>query len=363
MSHTDVTSLIDRLVRPEIQAMHAYHVPDSAGLLKLDAMENPYQWPTTMQEQWLELLKTVELNRYPDPAAKKLCEQLGQVMKVPEGQGLLLGNGSDEIIQILAMALAKPGARLMAFDPGFVMYKLIAELVGMEYVGVPLNSEDFSLDLEQALLAIRKHQPELIFIAYPNNPTGNAFDPMVIDAIIEEAEGLVVIDEAYQPFAEDTFMSRLGRHTNVMVMRTVSKWGLAGLRLGFLAGAPQWIEELNKIRLPYNINVLTQASATFALHHADVFDQQAAEIRMQRQKMQQSLESIRGLQVFPSRANFILFKAPAGRANGIFEDLKTAGILIKNLNPAGGVLADCLRVTVGTPDQNEQFLTALKNIL
>ena len=144
MSHTDVTSLIDRLVRPEIQAMHAYHVPDSAGLLKLDAMENPYQWPTTMQEQWLELLKTVELNRYPDPAAKKLCEQLGQVMKVPEGQGLLLGNGSDEIIQILAMALAKPGARLMAFDPGFVMYKLIAELVGMEYVGVPLNPEDVS---------------------------------------------------------------------------------------------------------------------------------------------------------------------------------------------------------------------------
>lgn len=363
MSHTDVTSLIDRLVRPEIQAMKAYHVPDSSGLLKLDAMENPYQWPEAMQQEWLTLLQSVELNRYPDPGAKALCAQLAQAMKVPQGQELLLGNGSDEIIQILAMALAKPGARLMAFEPGFVMYKLIAELVGMEYVGVPLNPEDFSLDLEQALIAIRNYQPELIFIAYPNNPTGNAFDPMVIDAIIEEAEGLVIIDEAYQPFAEDTFMSRLGRHTNVLVMRTVSKLGLAGLRLGFLAGAPQWIEQLNKIRLPYNINVLTQASATFALKHSDVFDQQAAEIRLQRHKMQQSLGAISGLQVFPSRANFILFKAPAGRANGIFEDLKKAGILIKNLNPAGGVLADCLRVTVGTPEQNEQFLSALKNIL
>lgn len=363
MSHTDVSQLIDRLVRPEIQALHAYHVPDSSGLLKLDAMENPYQWPQTMQDKWLELLRTVELNRYPDPGAKDLCVQLAQGMKVPQGQELLLGNGSDEIIQILAMALAKPNSRLMAFDPGFVMYKLIAELVGMEYVGVPLNPEDFSLDLEQALLAIRNYQPELIFIAYPNNPTGNAFDPMVIDAIIEEAEGLVVIDEAYQPFAEDTFMSRLGHHTNVLVMRTVSKLGLAGLRLGFLAGAPEWIEQLNKIRLPYNINVLTQASAVFALKHTDVFDQQAAEIRLERHKMQQSLESIQGLHVFPSRANFILFKAPAGRADGIFADLKKAGILIKNLNPAGGVLADCLRVTVGTPEQNEQFLNALQDIL
>ena len=363
MSHADLSSIIDKLIRPEIKAMQAYHVPDSAGLLKLDAMENPYQWPEAMQQEWLALLQAVELNRYPDPAAKQLCEQLAEVMKIPQGQGLLLGNGSDEIIQILAMALAKPHARLMAFDPGFVMYKLIAELVGMEYVGVPLNPEDFSLDLEQALIAIRSYQPELIFIAYPNNPTGNAFDPMIIDAIIEEAEGLVVIDEAYQPFAEDTFMSHLGRHNNVVVMRTVSKLGLAGLRLGFLAGAPEWVEQLNKVRLPYNINVLTQASAIFALKHADVFDQQAAEIRLQRHYMQQSLTSIEGLKVFPSRANFILFKAPPGRADGVFYDLKQAGILIKNLNPAGGVLSDCLRVTVGTPDQNEQFLAALKNII
>ena len=363
MSHTDVSSIIDKLVRPEIKAMKAYHVPESTGLLKLDAMENPYQWPEAMQQEWLELLKSVELNRYPDPAAKQLCEQLAEAMKVPQGQGLLLGNGSDEIIQILAMALAKPGARLMAFDPGFVMYKLIAELVGMEYVGVPLNPEDFSLDLEQALIAIRSYQPELVFIAYPNNPTGNAFDPMIIDAIIEEAEGLVIIDEAYQPFAEDSFMSHLGRNNNVMVMRTVSKLGLAGLRLGFLAGAPEWIEELNKVRLPYNVNVLTQASATFALKHVDVFDQQAAEIRLQRHFMQQSLELINGLKVFPSRANFILFKVPADRADTVFTELKQAGILIKNLNPVGGVLSDCLRVTVGTADQNEQFLEALKNIL
>lgn len=363
MSHIETTQLIERLVRPEIQAMKAYHVADASGLIKLDAMENPYPWPQSMQNAWCEVLQSVEMNRYPDPTGDTLCQQLRETMSVAEGQGILLGNGSDEIIQILAMSLAKPGAKLMAFEPGFVMYKLIAELVGMEYVGVPLAEQDFSIDLEQALLAIRNHQPELVFIAYPNNPTGNAFDPMVIDAIVEEAEGLVIIDEAYQPFAEDSFMGRLGQHTNMLVMRTVSKLGLAGLRLGFLAGSEAWLEQFNKVRLPYNINVLTQASVEFALKHSDVFEQQAAEIRQQRHHMQQALLNMPNIHPYPSRANFILFKTAAGMADSIFQALKEKGVLIKNLNPAGGVLADCLRVTVGAPEENAQFLKALQDVL
>ncbi len=363
MSHSEVSQLISRLVRPEIQAMQAYSVADATGLLKLDAMENPYTWPSSMQQEWLEVLKDVEMNRYPDPEGRALCEQLRRAMVVPQGQALLLGNGSDELIQILALALARPGAKLMAFEPGFVMYRLIAELAGMDYLGVPLNSDNFSIDLEQTLLAVRTYQPALIFIAYPNNPTGNAFDTLLIDTIVEEAEGLVVIDEAYQPFAEDSFMGRLGQHGNMLVMRTVSKLGLAGLRLGVLAAAPALINELNKVRLPYNINVLTQASATFALKHAGIFARQAAIIRAERHNLQRALAAIRGVQVFPSRANFILFKVPAGRADGVFADLKVAGILIKNMHPAGGVLQDCLRVTVGTPEQNQQFLAALRKIL
>lgn len=363
MSHDALPDLISRLVRPEIQAMNAYKVADASNMIKLDAMENPYPWPEDMQAAWLEELKTAELNRYPDPAGKALCEQLRIAMKVPNGQDILLGNGSDEIIQILAMALAKPGAKLMAFDPGFVMYKLIAEFVGMEYVGVPLNADDFSIDIEHTLTVVEKEQPDLIFIAYPNNPTGNAFDPIVIDRIVELSQGLVVIDEAYQPFAEDTFMGRLGRHSNLVVMRTVSKFGLAGLRLGFLAGAPEWVTELNKIRLPYNINVLTQASVHFALRHEDVFAEQAANIRAERHRLIRKLSAIDGLNVFPSRANFVLFKAPSDQADVIFNELKASGVLIKNLNPVGGVLDDCLRVTVSTREENQHFIDALKAIV
>lgn len=354
---------VEKLIRPDILALSAYHVADASGLLKLDAMENPYQWPEEMVNDWLETLREVELNRYPDPAGRALCQSLREVMKVPEGQDILLGNGSDEIIQIMAMAMARPGAKIMAFEPGFVMYKMIAQFAGLEYIGIPLKEGDFSIDLTTALAQIREHQPELLFIAYPNNPTANAFNPMVIDALVEAAEGLVVIDEAYQPFAEDTFMGRLGQHDNLLVMRTVSKLGLAGLRLGFLAGAPEWIEQFDKVRLPYNINVLTQASARFAMKYHTVFEEQAAKIRLERHRLFNCLQQIEGIEPFPSRANFILFRAPLGRSGQIFEALKEQGVLIKNMGAASGPLANCLRVTVGTESQNEAFLEALHKAL
>ncbi len=375
-----INDKVTRWVRSEIRALSAYHVPDSGDFIKLDAMENPYNWPEAMVEQWLTVLRDAELNRYPDPSPAGLKDSLGLAMGVPFGGPfsenkdieVLLGNGSDELIQMIAMAMAQPGRKVLAPEPSFVMYKMIATFTGMDYVGVPLD-EDFSLNLPVMLAAIEEHQPAIVFLAYPNNPTGNLFDCDAVKAIIKASSGLVVVDEAYHAFAGDSFMSELGSYENLVVMRTVSKMGLAGLRLGMLAGPAEWLAEFDKVRLPYNINVLTQKSAEFALAHREVLDQQTQQICVDREKLLEAMESIKGIKTFPSRANFILFrvnkgaavvgKKSAANASGVFESLKAQGVLIKNLSPGGGVLQDCLRVTVGSPEQNEAFLSALENSL
>jgi histidinol-phosphate aminotransferase len=349
-------------VRPEIQALKAYHVPDPGNMIKLDAMENPYRWPEALVDEWLGVLRQVELNRYPDPSARTLAERLKQVMQVPAGMQLVLGNGSDELIQMLALAVAGRERVIMAPEPTFVMYRMIAEFAGMQYASLPL-ADDFSLDVDAMLAAMEARQPAIVFLAYPNNPTGTLFEASAVEAVIKAAPGLVVVDEAYAPFTDATFMSRLGEFPNLLVLRTVSKMGLAGLRLGLLAGPPGWLGEIDKVRLPYNINVLTQASAEFALQHHEMLDRQTAQIRRDRAQLYTALDALEGICPYPSEANFILFKTPAGQADVLFEALKADGVLIKNLNPAGGRLEDCLRVTVGTPGENSAFLAALRKAL
>ena len=354
---------IESLVRPEIRALKAYHVPESAGLIKLDAMENPYTWPEALQADWLETLRGLELNRYPDPQGLVLQAALREAMEIPEDMGLLLGNGSDELIQMLAFTVAAPGRKILSVDPGFVMYRMIGLFAGMDYVGVPLQAEDFSIDLPAVLEAIEREQPALVYLAYPNNPTGNRFDADDMVRIIEAAPGLVIVDEAYAPFTDSSFMGLVGDWDNLLVMRTVSKMGLAGLRLGYLVGPPDWLAEIDKVRLPYNINVLTQVSAAFALKHKAVFDEQTRTIRAERARLQEALHRIPGLHPYPSEANFILTRVPEGRAGALFDGLKQAGILIKNLDGAHPLLADCLRFTVGTPDENAALVRALEGAM
>jgi histidinol-phosphate aminotransferase len=334
--------LIERLVRPEIRELSAYHVPDATGLIKLDAMENPYPWPEELRRRWLDALYDVQHNRYPDPQGTELQTALREAMGIPANMDLLLGNGSDELIQMLALTVARPGRKILSLDPGFVMYRLIGLLAGMEYVGVPLRAEDF---------------------AYPNNPTGNLFDTEALERILEAAPGLVVIDEAYAPFTDRSFLSRLGGWPNLLVLRTVSKMGLAGLRLGYLAGPEAWLAQIDKARLPYNVNVLTQVSAAFALRYKDVLDDQTRRIREERSRLHLALSSLEGLRVYPSEANFILLRLPHGRAGDIFESLKAGGVLVKNLDGAHALLRDCLRVTVGAPQENDAFLAALASAL
>ena len=353
---------IEQWIRPEIRALNAYHVPPATDCIKLDAMENPYQWPESMVDEWLGLVREVELNRYPDPLASLLKDSLRKSMSVPDEADILLGNGSDELIQMLMMAVAEKNQTVLSVDPSFVMYDMVSTYVGMKYVSAPLNV-DFSLDVDALLTAIEQHNPAIIFIAYPNNPTGNLFDREDLQRIIDAAPGLIVIDEAYHAFADDSFMSEAGQVDNLLVMRTVSKMGLAGLRLGLLAGKAEWLAEFDKVRLPYNLNVLTQATAQFALKHQTVLDEQTATIRKNRETLFTEMSKLESLQVYPSQANFILFRTGKDQATVIFEKLKEAGILIKNLNPVGGALQDCLRVTVGMPAENDAFLKALKQAL
>lgn len=365
MSNDDsVADEVDRWVRPEVRAMQAYQVHDASGLIKLDAMENPYTFPRWLLEKWLSALRQVSLNRYPDASAKLLKQRLREVYEVDGDSELVLGNGSDELIQMLALTVGAGVGEseriILAPEPTFVMYRVIAATVGMRYVGVPLRP-NFTLDLDAMLASIEMHQPALVFLAYPNNPTGNLFELSAVEEVLRAAPGLVVVDEAYFSFAGQSLLGRLGDFPNLVVMRTLSKMGLAGLRLGWMAGHPDWMREVEKTRLPYNIGSLTQASTCFALEHVDLFEQQTAEIVTERDRLSQALEALPGAEVFDSAANFVLFRVPGDAADQVFDGLKRAGILIKNLSGAMPALRGCLRVTAGTSAETDAFLAALRD--
>ncbi|OGA25625.1 MAG: histidinol-phosphate transaminase [Betaproteobacteria bacterium RIFCSPLOWO2_02_FULL_67_26] len=348
------------IIRGEIRALKGYNVPDATGMVKLDAMENPYPLPPELRGRLARLMEDASLNRYPDSAGSRVKALLRRAFEVPDGTELLLGNGSDELIQVSMMAVARPGAVVLGVEPSFVMFRLIATFVGARYVGVDLR-EDFSIDIERTLGAIEQHQPPIIFITYPNNPTGNLFDAALIERIIEAAPGLVVVDEAYHAFASRSFLPRLPSHPNLLVTRTLSKLGLAGIRLGVLAGAGNWLGEIGKVRLPYNVNTLSQIVACEMLQHGDVLTDQAAAIKLERRRLLQRLQEMPGVTAYPSDANFILFRIR--QAERVFDGLKQRGVLIRSLHGSHRLLADCLRVTVGTPDENTAFLTALTQTL
>ncbi len=347
-------------IRPEIQQLQAYHVADAQNYIKLDAMENPYPLPEEVVQEWLDFIRSSALNRYPSPQAGELKTQLRNVMAVPDSEAILLGNGSDELIQMLCIAVAQPDRVILSPTPSFVMYDMIAKFTKMRYIGVPLQ-KDFQLDYLAMLNAIKTYQPAIIFLAYPNNPTGNLFASAEVEEILCSSNALVVVDEAYYAFASNSFMPLLGKYNNLLVMRTVSKIGLAGLRLGLLAGNAPLLDEIDKVRMPYNINILTQKTALFLLRQHEILAKQAKRICRNRQVLYDDLRNIVGLKVFPSEANFILFRVD--NANAVFDALKAEGILIKNLHPAGGLLHNCLRVTVGTETENKRFMYALENIV
>jgi histidinol-phosphate aminotransferase len=279
---------------------------------------------------------------------------------MPEGFDIMLGNGSDELISLLAMACDVPGASILSPLPGFVMYAMSAQLQGLAFHGVPLTA-DFELDEAAMLAVIAEHKPSIVYLAYPNNPTGNLWNDDTIEKIVlaQGAQGgMVVMDEAYQPFASKSYIDRIARHSHVLLMRTLSKFGLAGVRLGYMIGPKALVAEIDKVRPPYNISVINCECALFALEHAEVFAAQAKDLREQRARLLSELAALPGVRPFPSEANMILARVPD--AAKTFDGLKAHGVLIKNISKMHPLLDNCLRLTVGTAAENDQLLAALK---
>ncbi len=364
---------LQRTVRQDVQSMHAYAIQPSAGFVKLDAMENPFRLPPELQQALGERLAAVAINRYPGARQNDLVAALAAHAQLPAGCKLMLGNGSDELIDLLSVACdVPPGGTpdgrspvVLAPLPGFVMYEMSAKLRGLRFAGVPLTA-DFQLDEAAMLDAIATHRPALTYIAYPNNPTANLWDDAVIDRIVGAVgaqQGFVVFDEAYQPFASRTWMQRMALPGNehVLVLRTMSKFGLAGVRLGYLCGAAALIDEIDKVRPPYNVSVLNAEAALFALEHADEYARQAAVLRSERARLQAALREMPGLHVYPSEANMILVRVADSKR--IFEGLKARGVLVKHIAGLHPLLANCLRLTVGAPPENDLMIQALTESL
>jgi len=355
-----LTERLRHTIRQDVQSMHAYAIQPSAGFVKLDAMENPFSLPPELQRELGERLGRVAINRYPVQCVADVVAALACHVGLPAGCKLMLGNGSDELIDMLALACDVPGGKVLAPVPGFVMYEMSARLQGLQFIGVPLTV-GFELDAAAMLAAIEQHRPSITYIAYPNNPTANLFDDAVIDRIVAAVgaqRGFVVFDEAYQPFSSRTWMQRMAAHEHVLVMRTLSKFGLAGVRMGYLCGAAALIDEVDKVRPPYNVSVLNAEATLFALEHAGEYARQAALLRSERERLQTALQRIPGVNPFPSEANMILVRVPDSKL--AFEGLKARGVLVKHIAGLHPLLANCLRLTVGAPGENDHMIEALK---
>jgi histidinol-phosphate aminotransferase len=358
-----------RFIRQDVQSMHAYAIQHSVGMVKLDAMENPFALPADLQTKLGERLGAVAINRYPGARIDDLKNALKRYVDLPEGFGLMLGNGSDELISLLAMACDVPNAKILAPEPGFVMYAMSAQLQGLQYIGVPLTSE-FELDEAAMSAAIAQHEPAIVYIAYPNNPTANLWHADTIRRIIQQVAaygGLVVMDEAYQPFSSRSWLDEIRQHpqanSHVLLMRTLSKFGLAGIRLGYMLAPEALLNEVDKLRPPYNVSVLNAECALFALEHEGVFAQQAATIRAEREVLFNALQQLPHVTPYKSDANMLLvrFDGAPDEAQRVFDALKVHKVLVKNVSKMHPLLANCLRLTVGTPEENQQLLSALRS--
>jgi histidinol-phosphate aminotransferase len=344
------------LVQPAVRGLAAYHIDETSVRVKLDAMENPFLLPDSIGKEIGKAAQRALINRYPDPSAKKLKQAIARYWKMDPAR-MLLGNGSDELIQAVILAFGGP---VVAPSPSFAMYEITALALSQKVVTVPLTNE-FGLDADAVIKAAKRSKAKVIFLACPNNPTGNRFSDAAVRKVLEKVDAAVVIDEAYVSFSGKTFLPFLKMHRNMIILRTLSKIGLAGLRIGVLTASKEIIGELNKIRLPYNINTLSQAAGLVALKHASTLNKQISLLISERRKLYNALLRTPGVTPFPTETNFILMWIERD-ATKVFQALKKRGILVKNLDQPGP-LKGCLRVTIGTPAENKEFLKTLKQIL
>jgi histidinol-phosphate aminotransferase len=350
---------MEKLIRAEVLAQQGYAAKILECRIKLDANESPYELPAPLKERLFARMQDTALNRYPDAGAPTLRKRYGALCGVDENW-VMTGNGSDELIQILCAALARPGARILIPIPTFVMYRIIGLNYGLGVTEVRLD-DAFDLDPAAMLEKIAGESPALIFLSYPNSPTGNCFSEDRIRAILEASAGVVVVDEAYSNFSGKTLLPLLKQYKNLVILRTLSKVGYAALRIGFLLGAPELLQELNKVRLPYNMNALSQAAAGFFMDEKQAFSELIDRIIEERKKLYAALQEMDGVYPFPSAANFIFFSCTLNVTH-VYEQLIRKGILIKPfIFPWSS--RQFIRVTVGSREENEAFIKELKRVI
>jgi histidinol-phosphate aminotransferase len=355
------------LVWEHLGPMHAYRVPPEAPPVKLDANESPFPWPADARKRIGRAVAEIDLHRYPDPQAQALrqalCARLGG-----SPDELVLGSGSDEVIALLMTALGRPPggrdrAAVLYAEPTFVMFGMTARVHRLEPVGVPLGPR-WELDRHAMLAAAAREQPNLIFLASPNNPTGNAFDPDVIGDLVEAApRSLVVIDEAYAPFSGRSLRHLRARHPNVAVLGTLSKIGFAAARLGWVQLHPALAHEVDKARQPFNLNAASQAVGRLALTELwPLVEDHVRQVVEERARLAAALASLPGLTVWPSDANFLLVQVLGADAGGWAAALRQRGVAVRHFGEGARRLAGHLRITVGTPEENDRLLDELTRL-
>jgi histidinol-phosphate aminotransferase len=351
--------VIKDLVEKGIFKQSGYIAPEVTGAIKMDANENPISLQEPLKKKLMEEMGRIDLNRYPIAGAPELRNRFAQYYGVDKDM-VMLGNGSDELIQTLCLTLKGKINGVLVPVPAFSMYKIIAVNTGNKVVEVPLDKK-FDLDRDAIIGQIKANFPALVFLSYPNSPTGNLFSRDKIEAIIKKTPGIVVIDEAYASFSGRTLLPLLKKYDNLIFLNTLSKLGLASMRLGFLIGNPDIVAQLDKVRLPYNVNSLSQIAANFFLDYQDEFSRQVEEIIKRREELYLGLKEIAGIKLYPSQSNFIFFSC-AFDSDRIYNKLVEEGIIVKNLN-IPPLMPNCMRVTVGNNKENEAFLRALKSVI
>ena len=336
---------IKKLVKPNVRSLRAYQAAEIPCRVKLDANESPYGY---------KALSSVQTNRYPDPEAKALRKLMAKEFKV-KPENILHGNGSDELIYYLITTFGGP---VLYPVPTFSMYGIIAQALGEKKVEAPLD-EKFDLDEDKMIGMMEKVKPRLIFLSSPNNPTGNCFSSNKITRIIKQSKGVVVVDEAYQPFSDKkSFLPLLKKYNNLVILKTLSKIGFAAIRVGFMVAGAEIINETDKVRLPFNLNSLSQNMAIKALKNKKQMLSSISSIVTERKRLFNEMDKIDSAEPYQSDANFILFKVE--NSESVFKGLLEKGVLVRNMK---GLINGCLRVTVGTPKENTAFLKALKRLL
>ncbi len=353
--------------RDDLRALEGYHSPQLDVSVRLNTNESPFPPPPAFVDAWLGELATVPLHRYPDRSARRLRSAIGEAIGQPPVR-VFCANGSNEVLQTLLLTYGGPGRRALVFEPTYALHSHIAHLTGTEVLVGP-RRDDFGVDPDTVRALIAQHRPEIVFLCSPNNPTGTVEPRATVEAVLDAGPGLVIVDEAYGEFARESALDLVDDDLPLVVTRTYSKvWSLAALRLGFCVAPPWVVAELDKVVLPYHLDVSTQLAGTTALRFRTEMEARVAFLVEDRERLYAALGELDGVTVFPSGANFLLFRVePAGTGGGgaghaVWEALVDRGILVRDFSRWPGV-EDCLRVTVGTAEENTAFLSALTDVL